>query len=114
MSIEQRTLAVSNTPVTDSAFSYSDKNTAAGYHRISSGVHTVAYDYTDFVGTLKMQASLLLYPGDNDWVDIVGTEFGSADPVTDTFSTTFTGNFVWLRAAYNVQDGTVNSITYNF
>lgn len=114
MSIEQRTLIISNTPVSDSTFSFSEKNIAAGYHRISSGIHTVVYDYDNFVGTLKLQASLSLYPGDNDWLTLAETELAVSNPSTDTFSTTFTGNFVWLRAAYNVQDGTVNSITYNF
>jgi hypothetical protein len=114
MSIEQRTLPVSNSLAADSTFSYSDKNIAAGYHKISSGLHTVIYDYSDFVGTIKLQASLSLYPGNDDWVDVIGTELNSSDSVTDTFSNTFTGNFVWLRAAYNLQNGAVNSITYNF
>jgi hypothetical protein len=29
-------------------------------------------------------------------------------------SVNFVGNFVWIRAAYNLQNGTITQIQYNF
>ena len=101
----------------DSNYSYSPKNKGAAYNKNGDGVHTVIYSVDSFIGSIKMQGTLELYPGDNDWVDIVGTEQGLTDDSTawsnNTYSTTFTGKFVWIRAAYNIQNGTIKEIRYN-
>ena len=101
----------------DSSFQYSDKQKGAGYHKYNDGVHTAVYQVDSFIGTIKIQATLALYPGDNDWFDIIGTEvgFGSDSSAwTATNSVTFTGKFVWIRAAYNLQNGTIEEIRYNY
>jgi hypothetical protein len=101
----------------DSSFQYSDKQKGAGYHKYNDGVHTAVYQVDSFIGTIKIQATLALYPGDNDWFDITGTEvgFGSDSSAwTATNSVTFTGKFVWIRAAYNLQNGTITEIRYNY
>jgi hypothetical protein len=99
----------------DSSFTYSDKNKGAGYNKNNDGMHTVVYSVTDFVGTIKMQATLELYPGEDDWVDIAGTELGGDSSVFSTSqSRTFTGKFLWIRAAYNLQNGIIDQIRYNF
>jgi hypothetical protein len=99
--------------VSDSTYSYSDKQPGAGYHNKDDSTHTVVYSLQNFVGGIKIQASLELYPSDGDFFDIVGTELISSDPYTDAYSVTFSGNFVWLRAAYNLQDGIISEIRYN-
>lgn len=102
-------------------FSYSEKKKAAGYHRISDGLHTAVYTVNDFKGIVKLQATLALYPGDNDWFDIDNTEIGgdSSAIIGDegqnySISRNFTGNFLWIRAAYNVEDGTIVDLRFNY
>lgn len=100
----------------DSTFVYSGKQKGAGYHKYNDGVHTVVYNFNQFVGTVKIQATLALYPGDNDWFDVAGTEVGGDSTVINSSATsyTFTGKFVWIRAAYNLQNGTITEIRYNY
>lgn len=110
-------ILVSNisTESTDSSYAYSSKNKGAGYNKNNDGVHTVVYSLDSFVGTIKMQGTLELYPGDSDWVDISGTELGGDSSVfSSSQSRTFTGKFLWIRAAYNLQNGTISQIRYNF
>ena len=95
-------------------FNYSEKSPGAGYKGLIDTTTTVLYQLDNFVGDIKMQGTLELYPGDNDWIDIADTNIDAdSTPLVDSFSTSFTGNFVWLRAAYSVQDGTLTEIRYN-
>lgn len=100
----------------DTTFNYSDKQKGAGYHKYNDGVHTVQYSFDNFAGTVKIQATLELYPGNNDWFDVEGTEIGGDSTIiaSATTTVTFTGKFTWIRAAYNVQDGTITEIRYNY
>ena len=110
-------ILVSNvaTEAQDSSFAYSDKNKGAGYNKNGDGVHTVVYSLDSFVGTIKMQGTLELYPGEADWIDIAGTELGGDSSVFNASqSRTFVGKFLWIRAAYNLQNGTITQIRYNF
>jgi hypothetical protein len=116
MSTETITLLSNITQEAVSAdFSYSDKQKGAGYHRHNDGIHTVTYVFNNFKGTVKIQATLALYPGDADWFDVIGTEVGgdSSVIIAATKSYTFIGRFVWIRAAYNLQDGIITEIRYN-
>jgi len=101
----------------DSNYIYSAKNKGAGYNKNGDGVHTFVYVVDSFKGSIKMQGTLELYPGDNDWVDIADTEQGLADDstvwVSNTYTDTFTGKFLWIRAAYNVVNGSIIEIRYN-
>lgn len=101
---------------TNSEFSYGDKCKGAGYNRSADGLHTVVYIVENFVGTIKVQATLELYPAESDWFDVADTEIGGDstlfhDSYTGTYN--FVGNFVWIRAAYNLQDGSIVEIRYN-
>ncbi len=118
MSTESRVLLSNiSTESSDSTFSYGEKSQGAGYHKISNPLHTATYEVQDFVGTIKIQATLSLYPKESDWFDVLGTEIGlgsDSSAWTTTNSVNFTGNFVWIRAAYNVQNGTIVEIRYNY
>lgn len=99
----------------DSSYAYSNKNKGAGYNKNGDGVHTVVYTLDSFAGTIKMQGTLELYPGENDWVDIAGTELGGDSSVfSASQSRTFVGKFLWIRTAYNLQNGTITQIRYNY
>lgn len=129
MTIET-TILVENisTEFADSSFSYTDKKPAAGYHNSDNVSHVATYSVQNFfVGTIKLQGTLEIYPGELDWVDIVGTEIDgdrtmlggqSLDPINESsienVSVDFTGSFVWIRAAYNIQHGSIVEIRYNY
>lgn len=104
-----------NTEALDLNFTYGEKQKGAGYNRKSDGLHTAVYTFDNFKGTVKIQGTLEMFPGESDWVDISGTVIGgdSAVITASTKTRNFTGNFVWIRAAYNVQDGTIVSVRYN-
>jgi hypothetical protein len=110
-------LSNAKTESSDSSFTYSEKRPCAGYHRQIDCVHTAVYNVSTFVGTIKLQATLELDPAESDWFDITDTNLGAGHDSaywTTAHSVTFIGNFVWIRAAYNVQNGTIDSIQYNF
>lgn len=98
-----------------SVFSYTEKQPGAGYHQKSDSNHTVQYSVNAFNGTIKMQGTLELYPVETDWFDINGTEMGgdSATIATAIKTYNFVGNFAWVRAAYNIQNGTITEIRFN-
>ena len=114
----ESTILISNITtevISPSVFSYSDKQKGAGYHRYNDGIHTAVYQLSEFVGTIKIQATLELYPGDNDWFDVDGTEHSFDSSISNgAYPYTFTGKFVWIRAAYNLQNGTITQIRYNY
>jgi hypothetical protein len=74
MSIETIVLLENiSTEATTAGFSYGEKRKGAGYHKNNNGVHTALFQFDNFVGTVKIQGTLELYPNDTDWVDIDGT-----------------------------------------
>jgi hypothetical protein len=95
-------------------FNYSEKNKGAGYHSISSGLHTVQYIVDNFNGTIILQGTLSSDPGDIDWVDIPESFYDSLDSTTIPMAVNFNGNFVWIRAKYRLNDGTIVKIQYNY
>lgn len=121
MTIESVTLLsdISTESADLSVFSYSDKQKGAGYNRRSSGLHTIHFQLDDFKGTIKIQGTLNLYPGDSDWVDL---EFDSGNSLESLDSSSLssdemrniTGNWVWIRCAYVLEQGTIRVIRYNF
>lgn len=81
------------------------------YYGYTDGLHTFQITYEQFVGRLRIQASLIVEPGDNDWFDIVPqsttgkafntagfVQFNSDDPADKSEAYTFRGNFAWVRA----------------
>jgi len=101
----------------DDSFSFSDKRPGAGYHNQPDCLHTAVYLFQTFSGLFKLQATLALDPSDADWFDVDNTEYGG-DSATlhgqTSHTVNFSGNFVWIRAAYNIQNGSIQSIQYNF
>lgn len=97
-------------------FLYSEKRKGAGYNKNNNGLHTAVFQFDNFVGTVKIQGTLELYPNDSDWVDINGTTITVEDSSALTLNETrtFTGKFIYIRAAYNLQNGTITEIRYNY
>jgi hypothetical protein len=107
-------------------------NQAAGYYGTSNGLHSLTVNTTpSFRGTATVQATLAVNPSDGDWFDVVDSQFtytstsngyvpallmGSnpegESPRIDYVN--FTGQFAWLRAIIDIDEGAVMSIRYNF
>lgn len=96
--------------VSSSGVSISQKG--AGYHK-QDNLHTAVYDVSGFDGTIKLAGTLELYPRDTDWVYIKTADYIGLDS-TDVVLRNFTGNFVWIRAEYTVNSGSINEIRYKF
>ena len=101
------------------AFTFTSKFKGAGYHRLHSGVHTMQFDLDQFEGQIKVQATLLLYPGETDWVDLEyqsGSQIEASDstPLTSSFFRTILGNWVWIRVGYILEQGSITQVRYTF
>lgn len=94
----------------------SDKVKGRGYAS-SGGIHTIQYSTTNhFVGSIKMQATLVASPAETDWFDVDNTTLGDGiTPVPDqSHLLNFTGNFVWVRAAITqFTSGQLNRVLFN-
>lgn len=95
-------------------FIYTDKSKGAGYHKRQDNLHTAMFVLSNYTGDIKIQGTLVLYPGDSDWVDIDNTSFTFTSATSQTVSVNFRGNFVWIRAAFTVLGGSVTQIRYNY
>ncbi|MEN6293835.1 MAG: hypothetical protein ABFD07_17695 [Methanobacterium sp.] len=110
MSMEN-TILISNvsTPTQGNVFSYSEKKQAVGYHQLENGIHTAVYEFNEAVSHIKLQATLEVFPGESDWFDIKESDY-TTDETIQIHTFTIMGNFVWVRAAYQLTSGTISSI----
>ena len=116
MSIESIILfdnSISDSTVSAS-FVFTEKNKGAGYHKKQDNLHTAVYAISNFTGTVKLQGTLSLYPGNDDWFDIEDSVINFVDAVEQAYTFNFRGNFLWIRAAFTVEQGSVNQIRYNY
>ena len=71
-----------------------------GYYGYADGLHTVSFHVTNFVGRIRLEATIIEDPTAGDWfaIDLSPTvsylEYSAAS--TDTQGVTFNGNFVWF------------------
>lgn len=91
---------------------YSGKSRGAGYYKNSDGLHTILFNTEGFVGTITIQATLELHPGNADWFD-VHTEVFALDSSNSNRVANITGKFVFIRAVYSIEDGEIITIRYN-
>jgi hypothetical protein len=120
---QSRTLLENITSISTTA-QYGDRKIGAGYYRNGDGVHTAYIVVNAFLGDIVIQGTLEQYPSsdDADWVDVVTFAGDSTlynqpnndDSVDYDRNDTFTGKFVWIRAKYTLQNGTIREIRYNY
>lgn len=87
----------------------------AGYFGSAPPTHTTQYVVdVAFRGTIKIQATLLELPAEDDWFEVDATSFTANDPgQAIAVVSTFVGNFVWIRAVVEpFTAGTINRIQY--
>jgi hypothetical protein len=96
-------------------FQFTEKYKAAGYHSVLGSNHTAIYDLKSFLGVITIQGTLLENPGEYDWVDINDTTIIESNfPTTTATSKNFQGNFVWIRAKYQLIAGEIQLLSYNY
>ncbi len=102
-----------NPSIDANTYFFSDKGKGAGYYRINSGMQTVVFRTQNFVGSIKIQGTLELFPNDNDWVD-AHEEVFALDSTNPDRSATVSGKFLFIRAAYHIENGEIQEIRYNY
>jgi len=107
---------------------YSTEVKGDSYYGYSDGLHSLQVIYDQFVGRLRIQATLAITPETTDWFDIVPTttagtkfnglgfvQFNSNDPANLAECYTFTGNFTHIRVYMDrehVGDGSTYDSSY--
>ena len=97
-----------------------DRQKGVGYYKRTSSTQTIRFQTDEFVGAITIQGSLDTDPtADSKWFNVYvfpndSTPDGSTAISTD-FSTSLTGNFVWLRATVSAfAGGTITSVTLTY
>jgi hypothetical protein len=87
-----------------------EKYKGDGFYNRADGFHTVQYVYTNFLGVIKIQATLSIDPQPGDWFSLPETATTINQPSAETASSSknFIGNYVWVRAV--IEDWTQGSI----
>jgi hypothetical protein len=92
-----------------------EKFKGAGFYGLGYGLHTVSYQVTDFLGILKIQASLATLPDESDWFDVNDSIVENLlNPITEVRILNFAGNFVWVRTVVELNEGSINKIILNY
>jgi len=127
MPVNRRSINMLSTSSTDMN-KYSTDVKGDSYYGYSDGLHSVQVVYEQFVGRVRIQATLSLEPASTDWFDLVptttsGTEFNGAgyvqfnsnEPGNLAECYTFTGNYTFVRFYMDrehVGDGTTYDSSY--
>ena len=124
MSINRRSVTILSATGTEMN-KYSTVVKGDSYYGYTDGFHTIQVIYNQFVGRLRLQATLSLDPTESDWFDVVpsntlGTSFNEAgfvqfnanDPAAGSEAYSFSGNFTFIRV-YMDREHVGNGTTYD-
>jgi len=127
MPVNRRSINMLSTTSTDMN-KYSTDVKGDSYYGYSDGLHSVQVVYEQFIGRVRIQATLSLEPSSTDWFDLVptttsGTEFNGAgyvqfnsnEPGNLAECYTFSGNYTFVRVYMDrehVGDGTTYDSSY--
>jgi hypothetical protein len=97
----------------------SGKKPGSGYHQKYDNLHTFVLKFSNWSGELKLQGTLEMFPGENDWFDLRDQlnnklEYGGDSSDYDSIITVNAkGNFLWIRAIGTIDHGSIAEIRYN-
>ena len=83
-----------------------------GYYNFGDGLHTATFTFNNFVGFVRLEASLAITPTNSDCYTINNTTF--TNPPNGSNFVNFYGNFVWIRATGTLTSGSITTIRYNY
>ena len=93
---------------------FSNAVKAANYYRGRSGIQTIGFSVTSFVGEIFIEATLDDDPDSAAWFTTLAYGDQSSS-ITQIISETITGNFTWLRARVQGFDsGTINTVSVTY
>lgn len=124
MSINRRSLTLMSATGT-TMNQYSTVAKGDSFYGYTDGFHTFQVTYNQYVGRLRIQATLAIDPTDSDWFDLVpdttsGTnwnpagyvQFNANDPAEGSEAYSFQGNFTYIRA-YVDREHIGDGVTYD-
>jgi hypothetical protein len=107
---------------------YSDVIQGDSYYGYTDGLHTIQVIYGQYIGRVRIQATLSLDPGESDWFDIIPEittgrfwnpqgflQWNSNEPADKSEAYTFRGNYTFIRCYMDrehVGDGTTYDPSY--
>ena len=94
----------------------SDKQPGAGYHNQVNNVHTIVLELDNLDGTIELQGTLEIFPGEKDWVTLKNTSNNSivySGTNTGTLTAVCRGNFMWIRAVGTINSGRITRIRFS-
>ena len=93
---------------------FSDAVPAASYYGGQGSLQTIIYRLQDFVGTIRIEATLNDSQVSAPWFEVA--TYGDGSTVeTGTIPVNVIGNFTWLRAEItNFSAGTIQAITASY
>lgn len=96
-------------------FISTEKIKGSGHYRKHGSVQTFQFDIDQFKGSIIIQGTLQLYPGESDWIDLKfqsGLEIAPADSSASSgsFIRNIQGNWVWIRLKYNISEGSITQV----
>jgi hypothetical protein len=93
---------------------FSNAVPAASYYGGQGSLQTIIYRLQDFVGTIRIEATLNDSQESAPWFEVA--TYGDGSTVeTGTIPVNVVGNFTWLRAEItNFSSGTIQSITASY
>ena len=110
MSINRRSLTLMSATGT-TMNQYSTVAKGDSFYGYTDGFHTFQVTYNQYVGRLRIQATLAIDPTDSDWFDLVPdttsganwnpagyVQFNANDPAEGSEAYSFQGNFTYVRA----------------
>ena len=98
----------------------SDRIKAVGYYKSLGTSQSIRFQSNDFVGSVKIEATLDSDPqADTDWFDAYTFPGDSAvdgsSAITTDYSITLRGNFTWVKATVeNFTGGNIGPITITY
>lgn len=84
-----------------------------GYYNLGDGLHTAVFTFQNFIGEVRLEATLAITPQESDWFEIDSTKFQPVTALSGSQFVNFYGNFVWIRAKGSLVSGSISKIQYN-
>jgi len=92
----------------------SDAVQASGYYRGYSGLQTVTFSFSDFLGVMYVEATLDEIQSDANWFTAY-TIGDQSTSMSGIYAPSIVGNFTWVRVRVDFFDaGTINSVTITY
>ena len=88
----------------------SDAFRGDGYYSRADGFHTFQINTNSLTGTVVIQATLSVDPGDSDWFTVYENSYSDS---TESQLVNITGNYVFVRAILTATQGTLRKILLN-